>query len=517
MSEEVPYKKGANRKRDAEAFESGRKFHVGIGIITLFASMAMLLYIISCTSGILTSTSVDPALILMPGQWLGACIAIGWGLSVLKSIREPLRGNYMSRRVLKAGGIAAAGCAIALLVAFLSFTAIDGGASNYKGFSVYLVFANIAMLAASSVGLYAASELRDPEAPKDARAAEELNTPMPVKVLFQRAFSYCGRHYGALIVLMLGLVTIGRALYVVVMSQWHTSLLVEEQSLLDWISRNNFIFGLEIPGDIASRGQLLYNTQPVFEYFQEVFKSSFYYAALGIAITIIIKSYQGGENTSLSAAMKHARSRFGPLVLVTVLFTMVYDLGLRLLFIPGLIIYTYCIFAFPNLLHVGKYKVLQNFGEAKNRVSGNFARSIMYGSIIYFMQFGFQLILQFLIEGVIQGVGGMGVVKGWRMNPYENIGNLVLLEFLTGGLAAFLAPLEASIIAMLFFDLAARKRAKVVESMKSPSAKARVQSLSSSSLVDRTQKARYCPRCGLSVRKGITRCPNCKAEVPAGG
>jgi hypothetical protein len=100
------------------------------------------------------------------------------------------------------------------------------------------------------------------------------------------------------------------------------------------------------------------------------------------------------------------------------------------------------------------------------------------------------------------------------MDPYGNLGNLMLLEIVTGSLATLVVPLEASFIALLFFDLAARKRVKLQASIKSPSGKARVQSLSSTSLGDRTQKARYCPRCGLSVRKGITRCPNCKAEVP---
>jgi hypothetical protein len=268
-----------------------------------------------------------------------------------------------------------------------------------------------------------------------------------------------------------------------------------------------------VPNEINDRAQLLSNGNNIFDYCQNVFKSSFYYAVLGIGITIVMKSYQGGDSR-LSEAIKRSRGHVGPLILISILFSGFYQLGLLFFFVPGLIFYTYCIFAFPNLLFVGKYKTIQNFGEAKSRVSGNFARAILYAVIMYFIQFAYQLAMQSFLNGIIEGVGGSVLLGQWQMDPYGNIGTILLLEILTGSLLTFIAPLEASLVAMLFFDLEARKRAKVMAAMKSPSGKARAQSLSTSSLLDRTQKARYCPRCGLSVRKGITRCPNCKTDVP---
>ncbi len=515
MSEAKYEKPVGNRKAIAEAFEDGRKFHVGIGIITIITSIALLSYLVSFMGELLTSTPVDPALALMPGLWLGACIAIAWGLSVFQSINQPLRGNYMPRRIVKASGIVGMGAAIAMDIGLLILVASGSSAVAFSGVSLYFIIANFVVFGASWAGLYGATELRNPEAPKETRLPEDLNKPMKIGVFLRRTFSYCGRHYGAILVLMIGITVVARALSAVFMSPWYASLLNEEQSLIAWLTQNNFTIGMTAPADIYNRYSTLYNVQSVFVYFKDVFESCFYYAMLGIGITIIMKSYEGGDSR-ISTALRNARSHIGPLIIISIIFSIFYNLLLLpiILFVPGLIFYTYCIFAFPNLLFVGKYRTLQNFGEAKNRISGNFWRTFVYSLVIYFVPFTFQLLLQYVLDAVVQGVGGTVVLRQWRMDPFGNLGNLMLLEVLTGLLTTFTVPLEASLIAMLFFDLAARKRVKVMASAKSPSEKARVQSLSSASLGDRTQKARYCPRCGLSVRKGITRCPNCKAEVP---
>lgn len=174
MSEVKYEKQTGNRKGAAAAFENGQKFHVGIGILTLITSFALLLYLVSCTGGLLTSTSVDPALALMPGLWLGACIAIAWVLSVFQSISRPLRGNYMPRKIVKASGIVGAGFAIAMTVGLLSLVASGAGAAAFSDVSSYYIIANLVVLGASWAGLYGASELRDPEAPKETRSAEDL-------------------------------------------------------------------------------------------------------------------------------------------------------------------------------------------------------------------------------------------------------------------------------------------------------------------------------------------------------
>nr|MDO8086558.1 zinc ribbon domain-containing protein [Candidatus Sigynarchaeum springense] len=452
---------------------------------------------------------------LIPGIWLGACVAIAWVLSVYHSIRQPLRGNYMPRKIVKTSGIAGASFSIAMTVGLLSIVA-SGAAAVFRSVSLYYIITDLVIIGASWVGLYGASELRDPEAPKETRPAEDLNAPMQFKIFWRRVFSYCGRNYGAILVLMFAITVVTSVLYVFVMSSWHASLLVEEQALLTWLAQNNYTPGMTVPNDIYNRAQALYNVQNVFVVVQDVFKSSFYFAMLGICITIVMKSYTGGDSR-ISMLLRETRRSILPLILISIIFSTFYNILILplLLFIPGLIFYTYCIFAFPNLLFVGKYRTLQNFGEAKNRVSGNFWRAFVYVLIIYFVPFFFQLLLQFVMDGVIQGAGGIATIKTWRMDPFGNLGNLILLEIMPGGLTILIVPLVASLIAVLFFDLAARKRAKMVASMKSPSEKARAQSLSSTTLENRTQKARYCPRCGLSVRKGITRCPNCKAEMPA--
>ncbi|NMC05633.1 MAG: zinc ribbon domain-containing protein [Candidatus Lokiarchaeota archaeon] len=508
-------KQAGTAKRGAIEFENGRKLHVGIGITTTISSLANLVYIVASTGKVMTSTPLDPLLVMMPATWLGACIAVAWGVSVHQVIHQPPRGNYMPRMIVKWAGSIAVAIAISVVGSILSLVASGPDSPVAQGLSIYSIVAGIVLMGACCVGLHGAAELRDPEEKKAPRPAEELNAPMPVKVLFRRAFTFCRRTYGTILVLLLAAAAIARVIHVLALSSWQASLLAEEQSLIAWLMHNNFVAGMEPPADIANRVALLYNMNEVFTYVQDVIKSCFYYAMLGIGITLIMKAYDG-SNSRASEILRVTRRQLGPLILVSILFSLCYNLGLKFLFVPGLIFYVYCIFAFPNLLYVGKYKALQNFGEAKNRVSGNFARATLYGTFLYFMQFGYQLALQLVIDAVMQGMGGRDVVAGWRIDPYANIGNILLLEFLTGSLLVLIAPVEAAFIAMLFFDLAARKRQKMVEGMKSSSAKSRVQSLSSTTIADRTRKANYCPRCGLSVRKGITRCPNCKADVPPG-
>jgi len=56
---------------------------------------------------------------------------------------------------------------------------------------------------------------------------------------------------------------------------------------------------------------------------------------------------------------------------------------------------------------VSKYKTLQNFGESKNRIKGNFGRMALYVLIYYLIQIAVQFLMGYINNATIAGVGVM--------------------------------------------------------------------------------------------------------------
>nr|MDO8116934.1 hypothetical protein [Candidatus Sigynarchaeota archaeon] len=67
-------------------------------------------------------------------------------------------------------------------------------------------------------------------------------------------------------------------------------------------------------------------------------------------------------------------------------------------------------------------------------------------------------------------------------------------------------------VAMLFIDLGARAKAKVAEQQQA-SPKDKLATMKDLPFDARVKRARFCPNCGISVRQGVTRCPNCKHQL----
>jgi hypothetical protein len=454
----------------------------------------------------------DPSIAFVPGLLLGGCLL---GLAVLGALQlnaQTLGDNYRPSRILKMAYLATAATAFLIITLTLILTSgsnIPAGYAVSRGIIIGISFVLVITCWFQLLGI---SELRHHERAKSTKAIN-LDQVMNFRSLMGNAGKALGNTYIPVLLFTFGLVVLARVVLVLAFSAWQSSLLLEEQSIITWVIQNNYGAGATLDPSIAARAQTLYYMQNIFVYLQDTIKSVFYFISIGIGMALINKAIRG-QDARLSSILKETRRHVGPLILISCLFSAFYQLGLYFFFVPGLLFYVYCIFAFPNLLVVEKYKTLQNFGESKNHVKGNFARVAIFSTLIYFMQFGFQLLMQPVSNTFVAGIGGMAGVQEWRLDPATNIVNLLLVEVVTGAIMVFIAPIEASIIVMLFNDIGARKRAKVAEAMKSSTAEGRTQSLKNVPLADRVQKAIYCTRCGLSVRPGARRCPNCKSDVP---
>lgn len=497
---------------EAMTYKSKRKFHVVLGGMSFLSSFAVIIYLLAAGALVLTSTPVSPSEFFLPVIYLDACIVVFSALNFQRLFRYPFKGSWRSQSVLKVDFIISALLASIAFILIVNFLVGGGTFASYAEFLAYFMSFTIGLLITGWIGIAFSCELHDKESVKETGEiyAEEV---MGFRMVMKRTFVYFGKHYAQLLVLFIGIVVLVRVLYIIIISPWHASLLREESDLVAWLLEHNYVAGVSVPQSIYDRARNLYYLQNFFLYIQDVFKSTFNFVMLGIGVSVVIKSYRGSDPL-LSGTFSKAKRHTGSLVVISALFAALYHGGLLFFLFPGIILYAYCIFAFPNLLVVEKYKTLQNFGESKNLVKGNFARVALYVVIFYFMQIGLQWLLGYISDAALTGMGGDVALRTWRNDPYTYFGTLVLFESVTGILTAFITPLEAALVAMLFIDLNARRKAKVREAQKESTAKGRTQSLKELPFEQRLQKARYCPRCGLSVRKGITRCPNCKAEVP---
>jgi hypothetical protein len=327
-----------------------------------------------------------------------------------------------------------------------------------------------------------------------------------------RIFRYFGRHYIQLLVLFFGFAILISLLVQLIFSAFFAVLQNEEKYLITWLYQHNFVSITQVNPDIAQRAQTLYYMQNVYTFIEDSFKSCFYYAALGIGTMIVVNSYRGSD-TRLSDALKATKKNIMPLIIVSILFSFIYHGFLLLLVFPGIIFYFYCIFAYPNLLIVGTYKTSENFGKSKSLVSGFAIHAAVYVFLFYLMQFGIQFLMGYISDAIVSGLGGLAVINTLRVDSFANFGSIFILNFVSNVFPAFLAPLETCIVAILFIELGARQKRKTEMLKKEATAKGKTQSLSKIPYEQRVQKARYCPKCGLSVRKGITRCPNCRTEI----
>jgi len=489
--------------------ENKRRVHVILAGVSFISSLAVVFYLIACGTLLLTSIPTSTFTILFPALYLDILIAALSFMDFIQLTKHPFKGSWWAQKVLKATLVISAGLSITSLVEMAA--AMASTDDMYSTFAFALIITTFMLIASGWVVMFAACELQDKVYANTSTILypEEV---MKFKTMMGRIFRYFGRHYIQLLVLFFGVAVLVSLLDQLIFASFFTMLQNEEEALVTWLYQHNFVSVTQVDPDIAQRAQTLYYMQNVYTYLEDSFKSCFYYAALGISTMIVVNSYRGSD-MRLSDALKATKGNIVPIIVISILFSFLYHAFLLLLVFPGIIFYFYCIFAYPNLLVVGTYRTTENFGKSKKLVSGFALHAALYVILFYLMQFGIQFLMGYISDAIVSGMGGLVVINSLRVDSYENFGTIFVLNLVSNVIPAFLSPLEACFVAILFIELGARQLNKAETLKKETAKKGKTQSLNKIPYEQRVQKARYCPKCGLSVRKGITRCPNCKTEI----
>lgn len=489
--------------------EGKRRFHVILAGLAFISSLTVLFYVLACGTLLLSSTPTNTFTILFPALYLEICIAVLSFINFMHLNNHPFKGTWRAQKWLKATLVISALLSIISLVEIAA--AMAGNDSNYSTYFFALVPTTFILIAFGWITMFAACELKN----KGARVSTILypEEVMKFKILMGRTFRYFGRHYVQLFVLFFGMAVLVSLLLLLIFSPFYTALQNEEEYLITWLYQHNFVSVTQVDPSIAQRAQTLYYMQNFYSYLQDAFKSFFYYAALGIGTTIVVNSYRGSDML-LSDSLKVSRKKILPLIIISLLFSFLYQAFLLLLVFPGIIFYMYCIFAYPNLFIVGTYRTTENFGKSKALISGSALHMALYVILFYFLQLAIQFLTGYINDAVSSGIGNVAIFNTASLDTYANFASNFILDFVSNVLTAFLAPLEVCLIAVLFIELGARQVKKIETLKKEEAKKSKTQSLNKLPYEQRVQKARYCPKCGLSVRKGVMRCPNCRTEIP---
>ncbi|HME52268.1 MAG TPA: zinc ribbon domain-containing protein [Candidatus Lokiarchaeia archaeon] len=492
--------------------ENKRRFHVILASAAFISSLAILFYVIGCGTLLFTSIPTNSFTVLFPALYLDLCIVAISAINYFQLNKHPFKGSWRAQKTLKATLVISA---ILSIISLIEITAaMSTNDAMYNTFSFALMLTTFFLVAVGWIEMFAACELQN-KAGAGASTMLYAEEAMKFTILMGRVFRYFGRHYAQLLVLFFGAAVLTSILSQLIFSSLYSMLQNEEQFLITWLYQHNFVSVTvtQVDPSIAQRAQTLYYMQNLYSFLQDSFKSFFYYAALGIGTILVVNSYRGSDML-LSNALKSTRKQIGALIVISALFSLLYHGFLLLLVFPGIIFYFYCIFAYPNVLVVKEYRTVENFGKSKSLVSGFAIHTAMYVLLFYFLQLGIQFLLGYINDAVFSGMGGPVVINSLQINSYANFGSVFIINFVSNVVPAFFGPLETCLVAILFIELGARQLKKANALQQEAAKKDKTRPLNKIPYDQRVQKARYCPKCGLSVRKGITRCPNCKTEIP---
>ncbi len=375
--------------------------------------------------------------------------------------------------------------------------------------SIAIVVA-LVMSVMAAVSLFLLANTTDIELSKR-KPVQHIEATMGLKQILGRACLYCGRHFWGMLLLFTGMAVLAKTIAVLALSPWGAWVQNEEAAIVSWLRENNFVAMMDIDQSIKDRAQVLYYSNIFYNIIMDACYYWLYYVALACCVRVVVKSYRGAD-TTVMAALRGLKRQLVPLLVISLLFSTLMQAGLAFLLVPGIIVYTYCIMALPQATVTGKYKLLENFGKGKDLIKGNVIRVLLLSLVIL----GLRLLVQFPMAAVNTAVqetiGGTRAIVALMQAPYAHLGELLALESLNGVFMTLFGPLEAALVAMLFIDLEARVKAKQVE-QKQGTQKDKRAAMKDMPFDARVKRARFCPNCGISVRQGVTRCPNCRHQL----
>lgn len=498
------------------ASNGSRQVLVLNGGISLICSTGLLLYLYVQNPAILTSTiGGTPTLIIPAVMFL--CIVVVNGL-VIEAITLGLTTPVKNRSMMLGSGIALAIASVAGLVSLFYYPVYTGvqnaadvlhDAYNIETITILIGWI---LIAVSLVAIILASSLSSAHAsPSELRPGP--GGSMKILQVLRQGFVACGRNYWQLVVMFFLFGLVGKVLLILVVYPFGAPLNAQTAFLISWLRNNNNVQGITIPTGINNQINTVVDIQTIYSVLVTIFGDIFYYMALGAGLYIVVRSNRGAITTP-GQFLKANKKKLPGLFVMAFLFSTFYNVGLQFLFVPGILVYIYMIMAFPNLIVVGQYRFIENFGKGKDLINKNLGRSAVYVIIWIAMRFGIQYCLTGISTAAQAGLTGGANTEAWTLDPLGNFGSLFLSESFDAMLNAFMGPIETAMMAMLFIDLQARQKERIAAAKAQGTSEAKVTAKKNLPYDQKVARARYCPKCGMSVRKDAARCPNCRTLLP---
>ncbi|MBD3188220.1 hypothetical protein GF325_15400 [Candidatus Bathyarchaeota archaeon] len=473
------------------------------------------IYLHTTGSSILTSTTVSPSFFLFPPILLSIITLAAMILAILFCALKPIiriRRHYLPMLSLQFSIAVVTGAFLVHAVTYLTSNkekVIELSTANSASL-VHVTLEGISTIL-SILLLLASNEHREKTLVKYNVAKFSLEG-MGFMEILKRGFYYLLKHFWQILLVFILFIFLGRLFSLLVLSPWEKSIYLEEQALIAWFLDNNFAVGSTLPADIAQRVNSFYWMQQVYLIINNAVNSTFYYIALGVSVYMVIKSYRGAFVT-IGRSFSRVKKNFLHLIIVSIIFSFLYNLGIRALIIPGIIVYVICIMVFPNVTVIGKYKILENFGRSKDLLKKNIMRTGIFSVVIILLKLLVQTPVGSLSDRILEGFGSTAVLEDWVTNPLANAGSYVIFEFLDSVIRAPIGTIETVFVAIMFIDLRARTRDRIELLSASSSKSARNDARKQRPMDQRIKKATRCRSCGIFVPPGTWRCPNCKEAI----
>ncbi|MFX0098808.1 MAG: hypothetical protein ACFFCS_04445 [Candidatus Hodarchaeota archaeon] len=492
-------------------FRDNRKFLEITGGMLFFACFGAIIYLASVGRTITTHLAIDPLIILAPVFFLEIFILGDAVVRFLLFPKEYIVKNPKSVRIIRVLQIIVLALDITMIIYLVSLlnSGFFTGATveQYQNFSLVFNGLSIGILFCSYIDTFACVELKNNKLAKKIKAKYSENK-IGVKKILPRIFEYCGKHYFQLILIFL--------LFQFIYALLYTFLL--EPAMYALVN----LFVTANPED-PNLAALFYGFF-FFNYFILTLKNAFFYFSMAIGIHLTVNSYRGSDakfSDLFTFLKKKGLGLFFLSFLFSFLETFISLLDAMIFRIPGVIFglffYVYCIMALPNFIVERKYRFLENFGKSKDLLKKNTIRSALYVGLL--LKFPYASIKYYLINllGIvanifIQSFPIQEIKTDWQLQ--SSLGLFINVNSEILGL--LIAPFEVALISILFIDLSRRKELKIIDAGGDTTAKGKIEKAKQLPFEERLSLAYYCPNCGLSVKKGLKRCPNCKQTLERG-
>ncbi|MHA1684759.1 MAG: hypothetical protein ACTSUE_27720 [Promethearchaeota archaeon] len=487
-----------------------------VSAVTFIGTYTSLIYVLSLGNVLLTNITIPGLIVYFPSIFIMIVIPLVSVIGIT-SLRNTYARDGIKYKIFKVFMFVSLSIAFVIFIYELIYCNVENDGLTLESITTrntIIVSIHAALLACSITFLYKVQSLQNQKVSRK-NLSKFPEEEMGVRKIFSRGIFFLRTRYWQLLLVFMGAFILGRLINFLVFAPWERSIYLETRAITEWLTENNYYQGMPSTPEILAINQRINNltlNQQVYLILNTSVASTVFYVAFGIAVQIVIKAYRGADPT-ISRSLKQVKTKLIHLIIISFVFSVLYNLGLKILIIPGIIFYVFTIMVFPNVTIVGKYKIFENFGRSKDLLKNNIMRMGLFSLILIILKVLSQSPLEQISNQMLVGLGKEQVLKDWLLDPWGNAGSYIVYQVLDGMIRSAFGPVEAVFVAIMFIDLRARGRNRIANLKKSKDVKALANASKQMTYNEKVKRATYCPECGFSVKLGRTRCPNCKAKM----